>query len=107
MSTRIWINFKELRQKLQFEEVLRYFEIEVSRKGNQHQGFCPLPGHEGKKHSPSFSANLEKGIFHCFGCGAKGNVLEFAVLMKGIDPKDGDALRSVAVELQQRFFPGG
>lgn len=104
---RVWINFKELRKRLKFEDVLRNYGVEVKRKGEQHQGFCPLPNHSGSNNSPSFSANLERGIFHCFGCGAKGNVLEFAALMAGVDPNDGDALRSVAVELQQKFCPQG
>lgn len=104
MTKRIWINFKELRTKLRFDEVLAHFKVEVRRKGEQHQGFCPLPGHTGKRSSPSFSANLDRGIFQCFGCGERGNVLEFACLMSGVDPKDGDALRSVAAELQAKFF---
>lgn len=56
-----WINFKELRAKLDFEEVLRHYGVEIKRKGDQHQGFCPLPTHQGKKSSPSFSANLARG----------------------------------------------
>lgn len=107
MNQRVWVNFKELRAKLKFEDVLRHYKVEIKRKGDQHQGFCPLPNHNGSRNSPSFSANLERGIFHCFGCGAKGNVLEFAALMAGANPDDGDALRSVAVQLQQRFFPQG
>ncbi len=99
----IWIDFKELRSKLDFEQVLRHYGVEVKRKGNQHHGYCPLPDHNGKKNSPSFSANLEKGIFQCFGCGAKGNVLDFAALMSKVDPKDGAALHTVAIELQKRF----
>lgn len=104
---RIWINFKELRARLKFEDVLRHYKVEIRRKGEQHHGSCPLPGHNGSRNAPSFSANLDRGIFQCFGCGAKGNVLEFAALMTGVDPRDGDALRSVAVELQSRFFPEG
>jgi DNA primase len=50
-------------------------------------------------------ANLEKGIFQCFGCGAKGNLLEFAALMEKVDPKDGTAFRKVAGELQKKFCP--
>jgi DNA primase len=100
-----WIDFKVLRAKLDFEQVLRHYGVEVKRKGKQHQGFCPLPDHNGKKNSPSFSAQLEKGIFQCFGCGAKGNVLEFAALMEKTDPKDGAALHKVAAELQKRFCP--
>src|SRR5258708_26653380 len=101
-----WIDFKALRTKLDFEQVLRHYGVEVKRKGNQHHGFCPLPNHNGKKNSPSFSANLERGIFQCFGCGAKGNVLEFAAMMKNVDPRDGAALHQVAVELQRQFCPG-
>ncbi|HLX70513.1 MAG TPA: CHC2 zinc finger domain-containing protein, partial [Verrucomicrobiae bacterium] len=84
-----WIDFKALRAKLDFEQMLRHYGVEVKRKGKQHHGFCPLPNHNGKKNSPSFSANLERGIFQCFGCGAKGNSLEFAALMEKVDPKDG------------------
>jgi DNA primase len=98
-----WINFKELREKLDFEQVLRHYKVEVKRKGAQHHGFCPLPNHNGKRNSPSFSANLPKGIFQCFGCGAKGNVLEFAALMENVSPQDGPALRNVALKLQERF----
>ena len=61
-----WIDFKTLRSKLDFEQVLRHYGVEVKRKGEQHHGFCPLPNHQGKKNSPSFSANLERGIFQCF-----------------------------------------
>jgi len=94
-----------VRAKLDFEQVLRHYGVEVKRKGKQHHGFCPLPDHNGKKNSASFSANLEKGIFQCFGCGAKGNVLEFAALMEKADPKDGAALHKVAAELQKQFCP--
>ncbi len=100
-----WIDFKALRANLDFKQVLQHYQVEVKRKGNQHHGYCPLPNHNGKRNSPSFSANLERGIFQCFGCGAKGNVLEFAALMEKVDPKDGAALREVALKLQQRFCP--
>lgn len=100
-----WIDFKALRAQLDFEQVLKHYGVEVKRKGEQHHGYCPLPNHNGKRNSPSFSANLERGIFQCFGCGAKGNVLEFAALMEKIDPQDGAALREVGMKLQERFCP--
>jgi DNA primase len=100
-----WIDFKELRSKLDFEQVLQHYGVEIKRKGSQHHGYCPLPSHNGKKNSPSFSANLDKGIFQCFGCGAKGNILDFAAFMEQKDPKDGSALHDVALRLQQRFCP--
>lgn len=100
-----WIDFKALRARLDFAAILEHYGVEVKRKGNQHHGFCPLPNHNGKRNSPSFSANLEKGIFQCFGCGAKGNVLDFAAFMEKADPHSGLALHEVAQKLQQRFCP--
>jgi len=100
-----WIDFKALRARLDFVAVLEHYGVEVKRKGNQHHGYCPLPNHNGKRNSPSFSANLEKGIFQCFGCGAKGNILDFAVFMEKADPESGAALHEVARKLQQRFCP--
>ena len=94
-----WIDFKALRAHLDFTRVMEHYGVEVQRNGNQHHGYCPLPNHNGKKNSPSFSVNLEKGIFQCFGCGAKGNVLDFAAHMEKTDPKDGTALRE---RLRQR-----
>lgn len=107
VNHRPWINFKELRARLKMEEVLRHYKVEVRRKGEQHQGPCPLPDHTGSKTAHMFSANLARGIFQCFGCKAKGNTLEFAALMEKSDVNDGDALRKVAVGLQERFFPEG
>jgi DNA primase len=101
-----WIDFKELRAKLSFEQVLQHYKVEVKAKGSQHHGFCPFPKHEGKRNSPSFSASLEKKIFQCFGCGAKGNILDFAVLMEGGTLGDGDALRKTALGLEAKFGLG-
>jgi len=106
-SGRTWINFKELRARLKAEDVLLFYNIELRRKGEQHQSTCPLPSHSMTNSMNSFSVNLEKGIFQCFGCKAKGNILEFAALMDGVDPADGSALRKVAVKLQAKFFPEG
>ncbi len=98
-----WIDFKTLRQSLSFEAVLRFYNVEPNIKGTQHHGYCPLPNHNGKKNSPSFSASMAKGIFQCFGCSARGNVLDFAVLMEGSQPDNPSAVRKTALALQEKF----
>jgi DNA primase len=103
MST--WIDFRKLREQLDFAAVLRHYGVEVKLKGDQHHGFCPLPNHNGQKNSPSFSANMTKGIFHCFGCGAKGNIIDFAVFMENLEPEDGREYRKAAMILKKQFCP--
>lgn len=47
--------------------------VRLVRKGREHMGLCPF--HNEK--SPSFSVNEDKGFYHCFGCGAHGDVITF------------------------------
>jgi DNA primase len=44
-------------------------------------GLCPF--HPEK--SPSFSLNAEQGVYYCFGCGAKGDVITFVREMDQLD----------------------
>lgn len=97
-----WVDFRELKEKLDAREVLERFNVALKGAGPQLHGFCPLPSHKhkaGKPRSPSFSVNVELKAFQCFGCGASGNLLEFACLMRGGDPGDPSALREAALEL--------
>ena len=47
--------------------------IELRKKGRVVVGRCPF--HEEK--TPSFTITPGKGLFHCFGCGAAGDVIGF------------------------------
>src|SRR5687768_9095953 len=96
-----WIDFRELKQSLDFGRLLEHYRVEVKVKGERATAFCPLPTHEGEKRSPSFSANLKRGIWQCFGCGAKGNVLDFAVCMEGLSPENPQHVRRVALMLNE------
>ena len=101
-----WIDFKELRTKRKFSDVLRFYGIELKQNGPQLLGPCPLPKHEGKATQTSFSVNEERGIFQCFSCKARGNVLDFAGFMEGVDIRDGVAMRKAAQKLQTACLPG-
>jgi DNA primase len=98
-----WVNYKSLRAELSFIEILRHYGVELKERGEQWHGFCPLPTHEGKRQSPSFSANVRRGIWQCFGCGAGGNLIEFAARMEGLNPDDPGDFRKAALLLQKTF----
>ena len=46
---------------------------QLKKQGNNWSGLCPFHGEK----SPSFSVNADKGVFYCFGCQAKGDVISF------------------------------
>ncbi|MDA3040326.1 MAG: DNA primase [Actinomycetota bacterium] len=46
---------------------------QLKRVGRRFQGLCPFHS----ERSGSFSVNAEEGLYYCFGCGAKGDVISF------------------------------
>ncbi len=55
--------------------------IALRRVGRQYQGLCPF--HTEK--SGSFSISPEKGVYYCFGCGAKGDAIDFVRNLEHLD----------------------
>ncbi len=67
--------------------------VNLRRSGRNYIGLCPF--HEDRK--PSFVVSEERQIFHCFGCGAGGDVIAF--YMKFHNLTFGEAVQ----ELARRF----
>ncbi len=61
-----------IRNKLNLSEVVRQ-KISITRKSGEYVGLCPF--HLEK--TPSFYVNDLKKFYHCFGCGASGDVIKF------------------------------
>lgn len=70
------------------DQVRRHFDIvdvvseyvTIKRTGRSYVGLCPF--HSEK--TPSFSVLPDKQIYHCFGCGAGGNVLSFYMHVEAV-----------------------
>ncbi|MEM7569003.1 MAG: DNA primase, partial [Pseudomonadota bacterium] len=62
----------ELRARVPVSEVVGR-SVKLAKKGREYEGLCPF--HNEK--TPSFTVNDDKAFYHCFGCGAHGDVIRF------------------------------
>ena len=73
----------EVKEASDIVEVISQY-VHLKRSGRNYFGLCPF--HNEK--SPSFSVSPDKQIFHCFGCGVGGNVINFISKIEGIGFKE-------------------
>lgn len=55
--------------------------IALRRVGRRYVGLCPFHAEK----TPSFSINAEEGLWYCFGCQAKGDVITFVREVEHLD----------------------
>ena len=102
-----WIDFKMIKQRVTFEEVLKHYDIRL-RQVNQFslRGKCPLPTHSSDKSNGSFGVHLGKNIWSCQStscAGARdgkkgGNVIDFVAAMENT------SIHEAAKQLQNWFL---
>ena len=90
------LSFKDLKQRISIEQVLRHYNLfdGLQLKGKSHRGPCPFceaaDGHP-------FSVSLEKSCYQCFACRISGNILDFVAKWEGV------SIREAAQVLAQNF----
>lgn len=97
---------EQLRESVSLYDVISR-HVELKRQGGSWFGLCPFHSES----SPSFTvpASGDKPFFHCFGCGAHGDAIEF--LQRHTGQSFADAVRDlasqagVAVQEGQRSKP--
>ena len=93
--------------KLQSELVNGKLSI-VENKGDYVRVTCPFHK-DGKEHKPSCSVSdndtLEKGWFHCFTCGEKGNFVKFISACRGTTYWSAEQwlIKNFGIEVDQKF----
>jgi DNA primase len=55
--------------------------VQLKRVGRRFVGLCPFHAEK----TPSFSVNAEQGLYYCFGCQAKGDVITFLREIEHLD----------------------
>ena len=66
------------------DQVIQSYGIELKKRGQSLIGLCPF--HDDK--TPSLSVSPDKGLFHCFGCSAGGDVITFVEKIENISNKE-------------------
>ena len=80
---------REVAERLSIAEVIGEY-VSLKRSGSNFLGLCPFHGEK----TPSFNVNPAREIFHCFGCGAGGDIFSFVMKIEGISFPE--ALRKLA-----------
>ncbi|UOD34806.1 DNA primase [Deferribacteraceae bacterium V6Fe1] len=71
---------EEILERVNILELIGQY-VELKKSGKNYMGLCPF--HHEK--TPSFSVSEDKGLFHCFGCGASGNSIGFIMKIHNFD----------------------
>lgn len=92
---------EEIKSKIDIVEFISDY-VRLKKAGQNYKGLCPFHAEK----TPSFMASQVKQIFHCFGCGAGGDVVSF--LMKHENISFPEALQYLAqkagIELRDIHF---
>jgi DNA primase len=92
-----WVSFTQVKAAVSLRRVLEDYGVweQMRCSGKEHyRGACPIHQGEGRD---AFHGDLEKNVFHCFSCGAGGNVLDLVAYLEQC------SVREAALQLQQRY----
>ena len=81
----------ELRARLPLSAVVGR-RVQLRRVGRDLKGLCPFHAEK----TPSFHVREDKGFYHCFGCGAHGDVIRFVMQTENLGFVD--AVEKLATE---------
>ncbi len=82
----------KLRSKILVSDVVKK-KVQLRQRNQEFLGLCPF--HNEK--SPSFIVNDQRGFYHCFGCAAHGDVIQFLMKSEELEYK------SAIIKLMEDF----
>ena len=72
----------EIKERLNIQDIVSPY-VKLRRAGRSMVGLCPFH----KEKTGSFHVSLERGTWHCFGCGLGGDGFSFIEKIEGVDFK--------------------
>jgi putative DNA primase/helicase len=71
----------QLRRRTRLSDLVGRCGVKLVRRGREFVGLCPFH----RERTPSFTVTDDKQFFHCFGCGAHGDVFSFVARIYDVD----------------------
>lgn len=102
-----YVDFQELKAKVEIEQVLEWLGIKLSPRGAQLRGACPI--HQGDNQS-AFVVTPSKGLWNCFTSCGGGDIIKLVMKMKKLEAKEAAQLiaehfGTVTVDRQNTTVP--
>jgi DNA primase len=79
IDNNIW---EDIKNQLNIVDVVGDY-VQVKKLGGRYKVVCPFHGDK----NPSLILSPEKGLWHCFGCGAGGDLFRFVMDYENVDKK--------------------
>ncbi len=73
---------QQIKERLSIQDIIAPY-VKLRRAGRSMVGLCPFH----KEKTGSFHVSLERGTWHCFGCGLGGDGFSFIEKVEGVDFK--------------------
>ena len=88
---------ERIKEEISLYRLIEAKGIKLEKKGSDY--YCRCPFHDDE--TPSLVVTPSKNLFHCFGCGAAGSVIDWVMKMEGV------SLRHALEMLKADYLPEG
>jgi len=78
------VDFEAIKGATDIVSVIAGYGVKFKKAGQDYVALCPFHTEQ----TPSFHVTPAKRLFHCFGCEAKGNVIQFVALKEGLTERE-------------------
>jgi DNA primase len=92
----------EIKERLSIQDIISPY-VKLHRAGRSMVGLCPFH----KEKTPSFHVSLERGTWHCFGCGLGGDGFSFIEKVEGVDFKGAMKILAEKAGVTIEYSAGG
>src|SRR5213594_4017835 len=78
------VDFEAIKAATDIVRVIASYGVQFKKSGRDYIALCPFHTEQ----TPSFQVTPAKRLFHCFGCEAKGNVIQFVAMKEGLSERE-------------------